>query len=70
MTDEKEKEGGARHLSLELSVLPIERRWEMQVLKGRGVWGGMGDRSQPSKGIGLPACSRSGGEAGSSNPDH
>lgn len=35
MTDEKEKEGGAWHLSLERSVSPIARQWEMQV--GEGV---------------------------------
>ena len=51
---------------------PIELRWEMQIEGGGGggVWRGMGDRSQPSKGIGLTACSGSGGAAGSSNPDH
>lgn len=79
VTDEKEKEGGARQLSLERSVSPIERQGEMQVGEGRGWgWGGggggwcrgMGDGSQPSKGIGLPACSRHGGAAGSGNPDH
>lgn len=40
VTDEKEKEGGARQLSLERSVSPIERQGEMQVGEGRG--GGIG----------------------------
>lgn len=71
MTDEKENEGGARHLSLALSMPPIERRWERQVTEAdKDVWTGTGDRSQTSKGIGLPACSGSGRVAGSSNPDH
>lgn len=34
VTDEREKEGGARHLSLEHSVSPIARQWEMHVREG------------------------------------
>lgn len=37
MTDEKEKEGGARDLSLALSVPYIRRRWERQAGEGRRV---------------------------------
>lgn len=60
----------------EASVIRAQRAsyWTATGEAGRrgrgGVRRGMGDRSQPSKGIGLPACSRSGGAAGSSNPDH
>lgn len=61
----------------EASVIKAQRgfdwktRGETWVWEGRRVCrGGMGDRSQPLKGIGLPSCSGSGGAAGSSNPDH
>lgn len=70
LTDEREEEGGGRHLSLERSVSSIERRREIGEGSERQASRGMGDGSQPSKGIGLPACSRNGGVAGSGNPDH
>lgn len=38
----EEKEGGVRRLSLELSRPSIARRWETQVLEGRGFTEGHG----------------------------
>lgn len=40
VTDEKENEGGARHLSLALSILPIKRQWGRRAAVGWRMRGG------------------------------
>lgn len=53
VTAEKEKEGGARHLSLALSVPYIERRWERQVgERRRGCRGAVVTDRRPRRKLG------------------